>query len=72
MNGNTIEGLQTQIRNVRAEAAANGRTVKFGVNAFIVARETEQEARDELHRIIQHAPISGSVLAQLCALPRQR
>ncbi len=55
MNGNTHEGLQAQIRAVGSQAAAQGRKVKFGVNAFIIARETEGEARDELERIIDQA-----------------
>lgn len=55
MNGNSPEKLQAQIHNVSAQAAANGGRVRFGVNAFIIARETEQEARDELEQIILHA-----------------
>ena len=55
MNGNTIEGLQAQIHNVRAEASKHGRTVRFAVNAFVIARETEQEANAELDRIIDQA-----------------
>jgi FMNH2-dependent dimethyl sulfone monooxygenase len=55
MNGNTPEGHRAQIENVSRLAAENGRRVKFGVNAFIIARETEQKARDELEAIVAQA-----------------
>lgn len=55
MNGNTPEGHKAQIEEVSALAAANDRRVRFGVNAFVIARETEREAREELERIIEHA-----------------
>lgn len=59
MNGNSLEGLQAQVRNVGAQAAANGRRVRFGVNAFIIARETEQEAKSELRRIVEGADVEA-------------
>ncbi|AHJ62427.1 Alkanesulfonate monooxygenase [Granulibacter bethesdensis] len=52
MNGNSLDGLKEQITKVRALAAENGRTVKFAVNAFVIARSSEQEARQELARIV--------------------
>lgn len=55
MNGNSIEGFKEQIKNVARRAIANERRVKFGVNAFVIARETEAEARAELDRIIAAA-----------------
>jgi dimethylsulfone monooxygenase len=55
MNGNTPEGHRKQIENVQAIAAANSRHVKFGVNAFIIARETEEEAQAVLASIIDQA-----------------
>jgi len=56
-NGNTPEGHKAQFDEVNAIAARNGRAgkVKFGVNAFIIARETEREAKAELQAIIDHA-----------------
>lgn len=46
MNGNTLEGFQSQIRDVRERAEKHGRPgeVKFAVNGFVIARETEAEA----------------------------
>jgi FMNH2-dependent dimethyl sulfone monooxygenase len=55
MNGNTPEGHRAQIQNVQAIAAANDRRVKFGVNAFVIARETEAEAQAVLASIIDQA-----------------
>jgi dimethylsulfone monooxygenase len=54
-NGNTPEGHQKQIEDIRAKAAANGHSVKIGVNAFVIARETENEARAVLQEIIDKA-----------------
>ena len=55
MNGNTPEGHRQQIENVQAIAAANGRRVKFGVNAFIIVRDTEEEAQAVLEAIVDQA-----------------
>ncbi|WP_426445914.1 dimethylsulfone monooxygenase SfnG [Paenibacillus sp. S-38] len=55
MNGNTPEGFRSQIEEVKALAAAEGRSLKFGVNAFIIVRDTEEEARQVLRDIISYA-----------------
>jgi FMNH2-dependent dimethyl sulfone monooxygenase len=54
-NGNTVEGIKAQVDDIRAKAAANGHSVKIGVNAFAIARETEKEAREVLAEIIEKA-----------------
>jgi len=54
-NGNTVEGIKAQVDDIRAKAAANGHSVKVGVNAFIIARDTEAEARAVLAEIIEKA-----------------
>ena len=54
-NGNTVEGIKAQVDDLRAKAALNGHSVKVGVNAFIIARETEAEARAVLAEIIDKA-----------------
>ena len=53
MNGNTLEEFQKQIRDVKGRAEAHGRAgqVKFAVNGFIIARETEAEAIRVLQEI---------------------
>jgi FMNH2-dependent dimethyl sulfone monooxygenase len=55
MNGDARERLKAQIDNVSALAKRTNRVVKFGVNAFVIARETEDEARAELERIVRSA-----------------
>lgn len=59
MNGNTPEEHKAQIDNVRQMASDRGRNVRFGVNAFIIARETEAEANAVLERIINGADVAG-------------
>lgn len=53
MNGNTLEGFQTQIADVKQRAEREGRIhqVKFALNGFIIARETEEEAVRVLQEI---------------------
>ena len=59
MNGNTHEGLSEQIAEVSENARKAGRSIRFGVNAFILARETEQEAQDTLREIIRQADVEA-------------
>lgn len=54
-NGNTVEGIKAQIDDIRAKAAANNHSVKIGVNAFVIARDTEEEAKAVLAEIIAKA-----------------
>ena len=42
-NGNTPEGIKAQVDDIRTKAAANNHSVKVGVNAFIIARDTAEE-----------------------------
>ena len=49
-NGNTPEGIRKQVEDIREKAAAEGRTVKVGVNAFAIARETEAEVEGSARR----------------------
>ncbi|TVY90761.1 Pyrimidine monooxygenase [Lachnellula willkommii] len=46
MNGNTLEGFQEQIADVKARAKKLGREdeIKFAVNGFCIVKETEEEA----------------------------
>lgn len=52
MNGNTLEGFKSQIDEVKRLAAANNRSLQFGANAFVIVRDTEEEARQVLRDII--------------------
>ncbi|WP_127529578.1 dimethylsulfone monooxygenase SfnG [Paenibacillus kobensis] len=55
MNGNTIDAFKAQIDEVKTLAAANNRKLNFGANAFVIVRETEEEARQVLRDIIHAA-----------------
>ena len=55
MNGSSIDGVRAQVDEIRKNAAALGRRVRFGLNAFVIARDTEREAKDVLHEIIAKA-----------------
>ncbi|WP_336785255.1 dimethylsulfone monooxygenase SfnG [Paenibacillus sp. MMO-177] len=55
MNGNTLEGLKKQVDEVRGYAADHNREIKFGVNAFVIVRDTEEEAKQVLRDIISNA-----------------
>ena len=54
-NGKTVEGIKAQVDDIRAKAAINGHSVKIGVNAFVIARETEAQAHAVLQEIIAKA-----------------
>lgn len=54
-NGNTVEGIKAQIDDIRSKAAQHHHHVKIGVNAFIIARDTEEEAKAVLAEIIEKA-----------------
>lgn len=54
-NGNTLEGIKAQVDDIRAKAAINNHNIKIGVNAFIIARDTEEEAKAVLAEIIDKA-----------------
>lgn len=55
MNGNTLENIQKQIDEVRAlrEEAGQG-PIEFGVNGFVIVRETEEEAWAAAEKLIEH------------------
>jgi len=55
LNGNSVEAVKEQIDEVRALAAAAGRSVKFGLNGFVIQRPTEAEAVEQLQEIIAQA-----------------
>lgn len=54
-NGKDYDGVAEQVDDLRAVARAHGREVRFGLNGFIIARDTEKEARDTLREIIAKA-----------------
>ena len=54
-NGNTPEEIGKQVDDIQGKAKANGHSVRVGVNAFAIVRETEEEARAVLAEIIERA-----------------
>ena len=58
-NGNTPAELKKQIDDIREKAKANGHSVKIGVNAFVIARDTEEEAQAVLQSIIDGANVDA-------------
>ncbi|MFT4088715.1 MAG: dimethyl sulfone monooxygenase SfnG [Gordonia sp. (in: high G+C Gram-positive bacteria)] len=54
-NGKDFDGLAEQVIDVNTEAALHGRSVKFGLNGFLIGRDTEAEARDVLREIVDKA-----------------
>ncbi|MDZ8202465.1 dimethyl sulfone monooxygenase SfnG [Microbacterium sp. SSW1-59] len=61
-NGKDFDGFTEQYDDVTRIAAEHGRTVRFGLNAFTIIRDTEAEARAQLREIIaqaDHAAVEG-------------
>ncbi|WP_232676411.1 dimethylsulfone monooxygenase SfnG [Nocardioides sp. R-C-SC26] len=56
-NGNTPDGIAEQIRDVNDVASVHGRSgaVRFGVNGFLIGRDSEAEAREVLREIVAKA-----------------
>ncbi|NEY32597.1 dimethyl sulfone monooxygenase SfnG [Streptomyces sp. PRKS01-65] len=55
-NGKDFDGVTEQLADVRASAARAGRTPpRFGLNGFLIARDTEAEARQTLREIVARA-----------------
>jgi dimethylsulfone monooxygenase len=65
MNGNSLEGVRAQVDDIQAIAVQHPRPagqrhpLRFGLNAFIIARETEAEAKDVLREIIAKADVEA-------------
>ena len=54
-NGRTLEGYAENVNGVLAAAATAGRRPRFGLNGFVIARDSEKEARDTLREIVEKA-----------------
>ncbi|KAK1773693.1 luciferase-like domain-containing protein [Copromyces sp. CBS 386.78] len=61
MNGMELEGFRTQIADVKERAKKFGREniVKFAVNAFVIVRDTEEEAIRTLQEIQGKADVEA-------------
>ncbi|RJQ81969.1 dimethyl sulfone monooxygenase SfnG [Pseudonocardiaceae bacterium YIM PH 21723] len=58
-NGKDFDGITEQIEEVSAAAQVHGRTVKFGLNGFLIARDTEKEAKETLREIVAKANVEA-------------
>ncbi|MGI5156846.1 dimethylsulfone monooxygenase SfnG [Microbispora sp. CA-102843] len=58
-NGKDFDGVTEQIEEVGAVARAHGRRVRFGLNGFLIARDTEAEARETLREIVAKADVEA-------------
>ncbi|WP_345831507.1 dimethylsulfone monooxygenase SfnG [Erwinia sp. HDF1-3R] len=54
-NGNTLEGVRQQVVDIQQKAAENQHSVRIGVNGFVIARDSEQEAHQVLRQIVEQA-----------------
>ncbi|WP_342047320.1 dimethylsulfone monooxygenase SfnG [Bacillus sp. OTU530] len=56
MNGGTLEKIKEQIDEVKALRKANGTgDIQFGLNGFVIVRDTEEEAKQVLRDIVTNA-----------------
>ncbi|MFI9386227.1 dimethylsulfone monooxygenase SfnG [Kutzneria sp. NPDC052558] len=58
-NGKDYDGITEQIAEVNATAAQHGRRVRFGLNGFLIARDTEAEAKEVLREIVAKADVEA-------------
>ncbi|MFZ2242633.1 MAG: dimethyl sulfone monooxygenase SfnG [Gordonia amarae] len=54
-NGKDFDGITEQVIDVKTEAALHNRTVRFGLNGFLIGRDTEAQAREVLREIVDKA-----------------
>jgi FMNH2-dependent dimethyl sulfone monooxygenase len=60
-NGKDYDGVREQVSNLRGIADAAGRTdgPRFGLNGFVIVRDTEREAKETLREIIAKAHVEA-------------
>ncbi len=60
-NGKDFDGVREQLADLQAIAAEAGRTdgPRFGLNGFVIVRDTEAEARDTLREIVAKAHVEA-------------
>jgi len=60
-NGKDFDGVREQLADLRSIASEAGRTdgPRFGLNGFVIIRDTEAEARDTLREIVAKAHVKA-------------
>jgi alkanesulfonate monooxygenase len=53
----TLPAVRGTIADLRARAARDGRTLRFGYRVHVVVRETEEEARTAADRLVSHLDV---------------
>jgi FMNH2-dependent dimethyl sulfone monooxygenase len=59
MHGDDVESVRAKIADMRARAAALGKTLRYGMAAYVICRDTEAEAQAELARITDVKDAAG-------------
>jgi FMNH2-dependent dimethyl sulfone monooxygenase len=61
LNGGSVEHIAAQIADVKQRAARYGRAgrIRFAMNAFVIARDTEREATETLREIVANANVDA-------------
>lgn len=54
-NGNDLDAIRRQVEDIKQKASANQHSVRIGVNGFVIARDTEEQAQQVLNEIIAKA-----------------
>ncbi|MCW2666244.1 MAG: Alkanesulfonate monooxygenase [Frankiales bacterium] len=52
MHGDPPDVIAEKVRDMNARAAEHGRTFQYGVSGYVIVRDSEAEAQDELARIL--------------------
>lgn len=59
MHGDDIETIREKIADMRQRARQSGKTLKYGMAAYVICRDTEAEAQAELQRITDVKDAAG-------------
>lgn len=59
MHGDDLETVRGKIAEMRARAAAHDKTMTYGMAAYVICRDTEEEAQAELARITDVRETAG-------------
>jgi FMNH2-dependent dimethyl sulfone monooxygenase len=59
MHGDDVESVRAKIADMRERAAALGKTLRYGMAAYVICRDTEEEAQAELARITDVKDTAG-------------
>ncbi|GAC1510871.1 MAG: LLM class flavin-dependent oxidoreductase [Ktedonobacteraceae bacterium] len=59
MHGDDVETVRGKIADMRARAAQLGKTLKYGMAAYVICRDSEAEAQAELQRITDVKDVVG-------------